>query len=128
MYILAINGSPRKGGNTENMLHKVIAPLDEAGWETELYQLGGKPIRGCIACMKCWENQNNKCVIDNDKLNEVFEKMLRADAVVIGTPIDLARIINIEKPNTRVYYDLQEIGSPNLEGILAAFVSEHNLA
>ncbi|MGB5565290.1 MAG: GTPase, partial [Acidimicrobiia bacterium] len=50
------------------------------------------------------------------------------DAVVIGTPIDLARIINIKKPNTRVYYDLQEIGSPDLEGILSAFVSEHDLA
>ena len=50
------------------------------------------------------------------------------DAVVIGTPIDLARIINIKKPNTRVYYDLQEIGSPNLEGILSAFISEHELA
>ena len=50
------------------------------------------------------------------------------DAVVIGTPIDLARIIDIKKPNTRVYYDLQEIGSPNLESILSAFVSEHSLA
>mgnify|MGYP001816181615 CR=1 FL=1 len=46
----------------------------------------------------------------------------------IGTPIDLARIIDIKKPNTRVYYDLQEIGSPNLEGILSAFISEHDLA
>lgn len=92
MYVLAINGSPRKGGNTENMLQKVLAPLEQAGWETELYQLGGKPIRGCIACMKCWENQNKKCIIDNDNLNEVFEKMLRADAVVIGTPTYFADV------------------------------------
>jgi len=49
------------------------------------------------------------------------------DAVVIGTPIDLARIIDIKKPNTRVYYDLQEIGSPNLEEILADFGKKHNL-
>ena len=49
------------------------------------------------------------------------------DAVVIGTPIDLSRIIDIKKPNTRVYYDLQEIGSPNFEEILAHFGKKHNL-
>jgi predicted GTPase len=51
-----------------------------------------------------------------------------ADAVVIGTPIDLNRIVKINKPNTRVYYDLQEIGFPNLEGILNEFVAEKGLA
>ena len=49
------------------------------------------------------------------------------DAVVIGTPIDLNRLIKIDKPNTRVYYDLQEIGYPNLEGIIEEFVEKHNL-
>jgi predicted GTPase len=50
------------------------------------------------------------------------------DAVVVGTPIDLARIVNIEKPNTRVFYDLQEIGQPDLKGILAEFVDKQALA
>ena len=49
------------------------------------------------------------------------------DSVIIGTPIDLNRIIKIDKPNTRVYYDLQEIGDPTLEGILKDFVKTHNL-
>jgi predicted GTPase len=49
------------------------------------------------------------------------------DAVVIGTPIDLARIVNIEKPNTRVFYDLQEIGEPTLTGVLVEFVAGHGL-
>jgi len=49
------------------------------------------------------------------------------DTVVIGTPIDLNRIIDIKKPTTRVYYDLAEIGSPNLEEILTAFVKKQNL-
>jgi len=49
------------------------------------------------------------------------------DAVVIGTPIDLNRIVKINKPNTRVYYDLQEIGHPTLEGILNDFVKEQGL-
>lgn len=47
------------------------------------------------------------------------------DSVVIGTPIDLNRIIKINKPNTRVYYDLQEIGDPNLNTILDEFVKKY---
>lgn len=49
------------------------------------------------------------------------------DAVVIGTPIDLNRIIKIDKPNTRVFYDLQEIGKPDLDDVLGDFVKNHNL-
>ena len=49
------------------------------------------------------------------------------DAIVIGTPIDLNRVIKIDKPNVRVRYDLQEIGRPNLVDILSEFVKKHNL-
>ena len=49
------------------------------------------------------------------------------DAVVVATPIDLSRIINIQKPNTRVYYDLQEIGTPNLGDLISKFGKAHNL-
>jgi len=49
------------------------------------------------------------------------------DAVVIGTPIDLNRLIRIEKPNTRVFYDLQEIGEPTLDDILTDFIKSMNL-
>jgi predicted GTPase len=49
------------------------------------------------------------------------------DAVVVATPIDLSRIISIRKPHTRVFYDLEEVGSPNLEEILSKFVRAHNL-
>jgi predicted GTPase len=49
------------------------------------------------------------------------------DAVIIGTPIDLSRIININKPNTRVYYNLHEIGRPDLTMVLADFIQKHKL-
>ncbi len=49
------------------------------------------------------------------------------DVVVIGTPIDLTRIVKINKPTARVFYDLQEIGKPDLDGILTDFVKKHNL-
>jgi predicted GTPase len=57
-------------------------------------------------------------------LEETINKTV-CDAVVIGTPIDLNRIIKIDKPNTRVYYDLQEIGKPNLEESIDGFVKRH---
>jgi predicted GTPase len=50
------------------------------------------------------------------------------DSVIIGTPIDLNRIIKINKPNTRVYYDLQEIGHPDLQEILDDFIRKHKLS
>ncbi len=49
------------------------------------------------------------------------------DSVIIGTPIDLNRVVKIKKPNTRVYYDLQEIGEPDLHQVLDAFIREHHL-
>jgi predicted GTPase len=50
------------------------------------------------------------------------------DAVIVATPINLSRIINIKKPHTRVSYELQELGTPNLEDILSKFAHAHNLA
>jgi len=49
------------------------------------------------------------------------------DAVIVATPIDLSRIIAIKKPNTRVYYELQDIGTPNLAEIVSEFAEAHNL-
>jgi len=49
------------------------------------------------------------------------------DSVIIGTPIDLNRVIRIDKPNTRVYYDLQEVGTPNLNMVLSDFIRSNNL-
>lgn len=49
------------------------------------------------------------------------------DVVIIGTPIDLTRVININKPTTRVRYDLNEVSSPNLKEVLSKFVEEHKL-
>ena len=49
------------------------------------------------------------------------------DSIVIATPIDLNRIVKIKKPNTRVYYDLQEIGKPDLNDILTDFLKKHKI-
>jgi multimeric flavodoxin WrbA len=86
MYALAVNGSPRKDGNTFHLLKAVLEPLESAGWETELGQLGGKTLRGCIACYKCFENRDQRCAVDTDDFNAVMEKIVRADALVLGSP------------------------------------------
>lgn len=86
MKVLAVNGSPRKGGNTETLLRKVLEPLSKEGWETELLQVGGKKIRGCTACYRCFNERNGRCSVTTDIFNECLEKMLAAQAIVLGTP------------------------------------------
>ena len=86
MYALAINGSPRKGGNTELLLKEVLSELKNAGWETELEKVGGTAIRGCIACEKCFKNKDNECSVKKDEFNTIFSKMLKADAMILGSP------------------------------------------
>ena len=86
MKVIAINGSPRKGGNTEYLLNKVLEPISEAGIETELLQIGGKQIRGCTACYNCVRNQDAKCSVTKDKMNDYIGKMIEAEAIILGSP------------------------------------------
>jgi multimeric flavodoxin WrbA len=86
MKVIAINGSPRKGGNTELLLKQVLAPLAQAGWNTEFIQLGGKPIRGCQACYQCFKKKNARCGQKDEFFNQCMEKMVAADAIVLGSP------------------------------------------
>lgn len=92
MKALAINGSPRPGGNTEIMLKKVLEPLAATGWDTEMLRIGGKAVRGCMACMKCVEKKNGRCIIETDPINEYLEKMYAADAIILGSPTYFADV------------------------------------
>ncbi len=86
MKAVAVNGSPRKGGNTEVLLRKVLEQLEGAGWDTEFIQIGGKKIKGCTACYRCFETKDARCAVKTDVFNECFEKMLAAQAIILGTP------------------------------------------
>ena len=86
MKALAINGSPRRGGNTEYLLKKVLEPIAKAGIKTELIQIGGKPVRGCLACYKCRDKKNSKCANGSDLVNKCIDKMIEADAIILGSP------------------------------------------
>lgn len=92
MFALAINSSPRRGGNTEILLNHVLDPIKKAGWETEIISIGGKPMSGCIACYKCWETKNSRCAVTRDHFNDIYPKMEQADAIILGSPTYYADI------------------------------------
>ncbi len=87
MKVVAFNGSPRKNGNTGILIRYALRELKNEGIDTELVQLAGKKIRGCTACMKCFENRDRRCVIDNDIVNTCIEKMIGADGIILGSPV-----------------------------------------
>lgn len=92
MKVIALNGSPRKDGNTAMLINRVLEELEEEGIETEFIQLGGKQIRGCIACYKCFENKDQRCSYRDDILNECVEKMIEADGIILGSPTYFANV------------------------------------
>jgi multimeric flavodoxin WrbA len=87
MKVLGINGSPRKSGNTELLIKEVFKPLEAKGIKTEIFQIGGKKVNGCIACMKCRKAADGRCHQKNDVINKCIKKMLKADAIIIGSPV-----------------------------------------
>ena len=86
MKVVAFSGSARKDGNTAILINNVLQELEKEGIGTELIQLAGKKIRGCLACMKCFENKDQRCSNKNDVLNECLEKMIEADGIILGSP------------------------------------------
>ena len=86
MKVIAFNGSPRHSGNTAQSLQIVMEELAKEGIETEMIQLGGRKVFGCLACGKCREMQNNRCVRQDDDMNSFIQKMQEADGILIGSP------------------------------------------
>lgn len=86
MKVIAFNGSPRANGNTAQSLRFVLDELEKEGIETELIQLGGRKVFGCLACTKCFKNKDNRCIRQDDEMNVFIEKMIEADGIIIGSP------------------------------------------
>ena len=86
MKVVAINGSARKDGNTAILVNHVFEELNAAGIETELIQLAGERISGCIACYRCFENKDRECAIKDDCVNECLAKMAAADGIILASP------------------------------------------
>lgn len=124
MYVVAFNGSPRKGGNTSLLLKEVLKPIEEEGIKTEIIQVGGEDLRGCVACMKCRKKADGKCHKDNDFINSCIKKMLKADAILIGSPVYFADVTSETKALIDVAgYALRGIGSPLRRKVGAAVIA-----
>jgi len=85
MKVVAFNGSPKKEGNTYHLLTHVLKELEGEGIETELVHLKG-PLRGCIACGRCFEKKDGRCAQQEDIINSCIEKMASADGILLGSP------------------------------------------
>ncbi len=83
LSVIMFSGSPRKGGNTEVCLARVQMGLEKEGIGTELVRLAEKEIYPCRVCMSCKDKK--ECAQDDD-LNEVLVRMMKADGIIIGSP------------------------------------------
>jgi multimeric flavodoxin WrbA len=87
MKTLALCGSPRAGGNTEQLLELACSTLRECSIEAELVPLAGKTVKPCVACARCKATKDRTCAIKDDDFHPILEKLIGADAFVIGSPV-----------------------------------------
>ena len=85
MKVIAFNGSPHRDGVINTGLELMCGELRNEGIETEIVQVGGEIIRGCVDCRKC--KQQHKCVFDDDLVNRAAEKVNAASGIIIGSPV-----------------------------------------
>lgn len=90
MKVLAINSSARKDGNTAYLIGTVFEELNKEGIKTEMIQLAGSIIEPCKACWACGGKKN--CVHKRDLFREIYEKMIQADGIILGSPVYTANI------------------------------------
>lgn len=105
MKVIAINGSPRKNGNTSQALKIMADELEEQGIEVEIIQIGHLNIHGCIGCGYCRTSEENQCVFKDDIVNDVAKKMREADGFILASPTYYAGIAGTMKAFLdRVFY------------------------
>ena len=92
MKVVAFSGSARKDGNTAILVRQVFAELEKVGIATELVQLAGERLRGCIACYQCWQTKDGTCAVKDDCINDCIEKMHSADGILLASPTYFADV------------------------------------
>ena len=90
--VVAFNGSARKGGNTAILLGYVLKELEAEGIETELIEMSGAKIHGCLACRECSKRKDRRCGQTGDMGNVYIEKMEHADGILLGSPTYVADV------------------------------------
>ena len=98
MKIIGFNGSPRKEGNTEWIINKILESAQEKGAETESWCSGEidiKPCKGCLGCV-----QSDKCVV-NDDMQMIYKSLEQADALILGSPVYMGQM----SAQTKIFTD-----------------------
>ncbi|MGL4393286.1 MAG: flavodoxin family protein [Fusobacteriaceae bacterium] len=96
MKVVAINGSPKKNGNTAAIFSEMEKVFVKEGIELEVLHVGGENIHGCIGCGGCAKVQNETCII-NGEVNSYIKKMAEADGIIIGSPVYYAGVAGTMK-------------------------------
>lgn len=86
LSVVGISGSPRKGGNTQQLLKIALGIIEEAGIETQLISLHGKTLGPCIACYQCRAKPVADCAVKDD-FQEIFAKVCAADGLILASPV-----------------------------------------
>jgi multimeric flavodoxin WrbA len=91
MKVLLVNGSPRAKGCTFTGLSIIKEQLAKNGVDSEIFQVGNKPVAGCTACLACKKPDNSgKCVFKDDMVNTVAEALKDADGIILGSAVHFA--------------------------------------
>ena len=86
MKVVLFNGSPRKEGNTYHCLNTLMEELKSEGIECDYVWIGKEKLQGCTACNECIKNDDQRCVLPGDNMNEYIQRMLESDGIIIGSP------------------------------------------
>ena len=86
MKVIAINGSPRKNGNVARCLEAMAKEFDREGIEFEVLQPGAR-VHPCMACYKCLDTGSLHCVQTDDMVNEIIDKCIEADGIILASPV-----------------------------------------
>jgi multimeric flavodoxin WrbA len=124
MKVIAINGSPKKEGNTFRALSMVGNELIAVGIEFEILHIGHKMIHGCLACGKCAINKDEKCSIQSDELNDWIQQVKQADGIILGSPVYFSGISGtIKSFLDRIFYVSASNGNLFRHKVAAALVA-----
>ena len=98
MKILGIDGSPRKDGNTEKLVRRILAGAEKAGGQTSFLKLADFTIDYCLGCGAC--RATGECVMKDD-MDQIYDALQQSDVIVLGSPIYAWQVSG----NTKVFMD-----------------------
>lgn len=87
MRVLGVSGSPRPGGNTDTLVKRALAILEQQGIETDFLSLADRPVKPCMACGGCMRSGEIRCVQEDPAFEGVLDRFTAAQGVLVGSPV-----------------------------------------